>query len=144
MNTEIPARALVIASPHIDRILAGEKTWEMRSRNCRIRGPIGLIKKGSGTVVGLAEITDVIDPLSPAGMLVNQDKHRITPQRFADPSVAKWNHTWVLSDVKAFDNPMPYVYPNGAQSWVILDDRARQGLEAQLFADASKGNGDCR
>ena len=63
MNTEIPARALVIASPHIDRILAGEKTWEMRSRNCRIRGPIGLIKKGSGTVVGLAEITDVIDPL---------------------------------------------------------------------------------
>lgn len=47
MNSEIPTRALVIASPHIDRILEGEKTWEMRSKNCRVRGPIGLIKKAA-------------------------------------------------------------------------------------------------
>ena len=128
MKPEIPTRALVIASPHIDRILAGEKTWEMRARNCHIRGPIGLIKKGSGKVVGLAEIIDVFGPLSPAEMLANQDKHRITPQRLADPSVAKWNWAWVLSNVKALGSPVPYVHPNGAQSWVVLDDGARAAI----------------
>lgn len=72
MKQQIPIRALVIASPAIDRILEGVKTWEMHSTNCRIRGPIGRIKKGSGKVVGVAEITDVIGPLSPAELLANQ------------------------------------------------------------------------
>ena len=129
---EVPTRALVIASPHIDRILSGEKTWEMRSRNCRIRGPIGLIKKGSGKVVGLAEITDVIGPLTPAEMLANQDKHRITSQRLADPAVAKWNRAWVLSNVKAFRHPVSYVHPIGAQSWIILNQRAMEGIKKIL------------
>ena len=128
MNSEIPTRALVIASPHIDRILEGEKTWEMRSKNCRVSGPIGLIKKGGGKVVGMADITDVVGPLSTAEMLANQDKHRITPQRLADPSVANWNRAWVLSNVKALGNPVPYVHPNGAQSWIVLDERARVQL----------------
>ncbi len=29
MNSEMPTRALVIASPHIDRILAGEKNGSL-------------------------------------------------------------------------------------------------------------------
>jgi hypothetical protein len=123
-NMEVPTRALVIASPHIDRILAGEKIWEMRSRNCRIRGPIGLIKKGSGKVVGLAEITGVIGPLSNDEMLANQEKHRINPQRLADPAVAKWNRAWVLSNIKALNHPVHYIHKNGAQSWIVLDDEA--------------------
>ena len=37
-------------------MLSGKKTWEMRST--RNRGPIGLIRKGSGQVVGIADIVD--------------------------------------------------------------------------------------
>ncbi len=129
---EVPTRALVIASPHIDRILAGEKIWEMRSRNCRIRGPIGLIKKGSGMVVGLAEISDVIGPLSHDEMLAHQDKHRISPQRLADPLVAKWNRAWVLSNVMVMPRPVNYIHSNGAQSWVVLDDEALKDIRTQM------------
>lgn len=128
MNSTLPTRALVIASPHIDRILSGEKTWEMRSRNCRIRGPIGLIKKGSGQVVGLAEITGVIGPLSPDELLANQNKHRIDPKLLAQPAFAKWNRAWVLSNVTVLSTPVPYVHPNGAQSWVVLDPAALEGI----------------
>ena len=131
---EVPKRALVIASPDIDRILAGEKTWEMRSRNCRIRGLIGLIKKGSGTIVGLAEITEVIGPLSPDEMRANLDKHRIDRHRLADPHVSKWNRAWVLSSVRALPRPVPYRHPSGAQSWVLLDESAIESISQQQDA----------
>jgi len=42
----IPTKGLVIKSPYIDRILAGTKTWEMRSSATSVRGPIALIKQG--------------------------------------------------------------------------------------------------
>jgi hypothetical protein len=49
-------KGLIIAAPHIDRILAGRKTREMRNRQVRHRGAVALIKKGSGRVIGVAKI----------------------------------------------------------------------------------------
>ncbi len=37
-------KALVIRSPWIDLILAGSKTWEMRTKPTSIRGRVALIK----------------------------------------------------------------------------------------------------
>ncbi len=51
-------RGLIIRSPHIENILAGKKTWEMRSSRINIRERIALIKAGSGCVVGVADIVD--------------------------------------------------------------------------------------
>ena len=52
-------KALVIDEPWITAILKGEKTWEMRKRNCKIRGEIALIRKGSGLVVGTAHVVEL-------------------------------------------------------------------------------------
>lgn len=39
-------KALIIDEPWISRIINRDKDWEMRSFSSRIRGPIGLIRKG--------------------------------------------------------------------------------------------------
>ncbi len=70
-------RGLIIRSVPINDILAGRKTWEIRGRLTRIRGTIGLIEKGTGTVVGLCDLVDCIGPLSLAEMSRNVGKHRI-------------------------------------------------------------------
>ena len=59
----LPERALIIRSPHIEKVLAGTKTWEIRSRSTNIRGPIALIRSESGLVVGTCELVDVKGPL---------------------------------------------------------------------------------
>jgi hypothetical protein len=59
----LPDRALLIRPPAIDEVLAGSKTWEIRTRSTNVRGTIGLIRSGSGTVVGTCELVDVIGPL---------------------------------------------------------------------------------
>ena len=51
-------KGLVIRSPWIDHILAGKKTWEMRTRATSIRGRIALIKAGSGLIYGTAELVE--------------------------------------------------------------------------------------
>jgi len=49
-------KGLIIDTPHIDNILSGQKTWEMRSTQTKQRGLVALIRKGSGTVVNRPEI----------------------------------------------------------------------------------------
>ena len=44
-------KGLISKSPHVENILSGKKTWEIRGSNTRIRGEIALIKSGSGTIV---------------------------------------------------------------------------------------------
>lgn len=51
-------KGLVIRDPWIGKILSGQKTWEMRSWPTRQRELCALIRKGSGKVVGLAELAD--------------------------------------------------------------------------------------
>ena len=62
-SNNVPTKGLVIKSPAIDKILLGIKTWEMRSKSTQVRGPIALIKKGSGQIVGIANLVDVKGPL---------------------------------------------------------------------------------
>ena len=57
-------RALLVRTPHVDRILAGRKTWEIRGSRTAVRGPIGLVKSGSGLIVGTCDLVDVIGPLT--------------------------------------------------------------------------------
>ena len=51
-------KALIIKSIPIDKILAGTKTWEMRSTPTKTRGRIGLIKSKSGKIWGQANLVD--------------------------------------------------------------------------------------
>lgn len=122
-------KGLIIDTPAIDKILSGKKIWEMRATHTKVRGVIALIRKGSGTVVGVVELCDSRGPFTPAEMQSNQHYHQISNDRLADPRVAKWNHAWVLKGVKLFSKPISYTHPNGAVIWVNLDASTSQEIK---------------
>lgn len=64
--------------------MSGKKTWEMRSRNTRVRGRIALIRKGSKTVVGVADLVDTLTELSPATLRAKVAKHQLPTERIGD------------------------------------------------------------
>ncbi len=120
-SESLPTKGLIIDQPWIDLILSGDKTWEMRSRSCRIRGRIGLIRKGSGLVVGVAELVDDVGPLGRDELSSRYDKHAITPERLlGEEWMDKWNHAWVLKNVRKLERPIAYDHPSGAVIWVNL------------------------
>jgi hypothetical protein len=73
----IISRGLIIAELWIDHILEGRKDWEMRARPTAHRGWFGLIRKGSGTVVGMARLVDCGRELDRNEMIANSHHHRI-------------------------------------------------------------------
>ena len=128
---EVPHSALIIDSPHIERILAGDKTWEMRSRTCNKRGSIGLVRKGSGKIVGLAKVIGVKGPLTRSDILANLDKHRGAREDLDNPALAKYNFAWILSDARPLAQPVHYDHKKGVVVWVTLDDDTREKIANQ-------------
>lgn len=124
----VPTKGLVIKSPYIDRILAGTKTWEMRSSATSLRGPIALIKQGSGQVVGIANLVDVKGPLSKKDKLKAIDKHQISIERLESGETDKWDTAWVLENAQPLKTPIHYQHPNGAVIWVNLDQNVQEKL----------------
>jgi hypothetical protein len=123
---QLPARALLIQSPFIERILAGTKTWEIRGRATSVRGRIGLIRSKSGQVVGSCHLVDVIGPLTRAELRSNARKAGCRPsdiQTLPYPTT----YAWVLRDARPFARPVPYRHPSGAVVWVRLTAATLRG-----------------
>lgn len=123
-------KALVIDEPWIGMILSGRKTWEMRKTACHHRGPIALIRKGSGTVVGVAEVIASRPPLtSLAEYAAAEDRHGIPPDRQARAFEDGWRTPWVLRGARALARPVPYEHPSGAVIWVTLGEDVARAVE---------------
>lgn len=122
-------RALIIDEPWISYLLAGEKNWEMRSFKAKFRGWIGLIKKRSGTVVGVANLMEVKNALSSHEMIATFSNHRISESMITSGEVAKWTIPWVLSDVSTLKRPVAYRHKSGAVTWVILEPEVTDAIE---------------
>ena len=105
--------ALIIKKPHIDNILSGIKTWEIRGSSTKKRGKIGLIESGSKTIVGEVELVDSIE-LTDELIRTNADKHLAKNITYKKP------HAWVLKNAKRYETPIPYKHPLGAIIWVKL------------------------
>jgi len=131
---------LIIADPYISQILSGEKTWEMRSQRTAKRQTIGLIKKGSGQVVGKATIVDCIGPLSFSELLERTDKHGISKEQVEAGLLNKWNFAWILEDIEMFDTQVPYQHPSGAVIWVDLTKALRKPKDSVNKAVSIKDN----
>jgi hypothetical protein len=131
------SRGLIIDQPWIGKILRGEKTWEMRSTRTSIRGPVALIEKGSGTVVGVASILDSLGPLSLQDISENLKAHRVGPEIYTQ-SDYKWNHAWALGEVIPLADPVKYHHKPGAVIWVELDAAAKGALQKTLMGVAPR------
>lgn len=125
-------KALVIADPWIGMILDGSKTWEMRSSATRIRGRFGLIRKGTGAIWGVATLVDCGSALSPDEMIRHLEKHRIPEAMITSGEVAKWNHPWMIRDVRTLPKPVAYNHRPGAVTWVNLEPSVTDAIQHQL------------
>ncbi|WP_144259502.1 ASCH domain-containing protein [Methylocystis sp. ATCC 49242] len=131
-------KALIIDEPWITEVLTGRKTWEMRKTACRLRGRIALIRKGSGQVVGTAEVIDTLPPLdTPEAYAAAEDRHRIPPHRQATAFADGWRHPWVLRNARPLATPVPYEHPQGAVIWVTLAPAVSAKVEAGCVGDAA-------
>jgi hypothetical protein len=129
-------KGLVIREPWIDKILSGEKTWEMRSSNTQFRGWFGLIRGGSGTVAGVAELVGVSGPLKASELRANIDRHCVPAERIGG-DVSSWNFAWQLGRVHKLRAAVPYRHKRGAVRWVEFDPEVTQAIAKQLAATAS-------
>jgi hypothetical protein len=111
-------RGLIIKEPWINLIVSGKKTWELRSRDTRVRGRIALIKKGSGTVIGVADLTDTLPTLARSDLIANVAKHQVPEGEIGGDF--RWSTAWVLERARPLREPVPYLHPAGAVIWVNL------------------------
>ena len=109
---------LVVGSPWIEKILCGQKTWEIRSKpNNSNTGRIALCK-GGGPIVGTCVIGRSI-ALSRKEFRKHFDKHQVFEQDLIDFYGDRQVYAWPVSDVRRLKQPIPYRHPGGG-SWVKL------------------------
>jgi hypothetical protein len=131
-------KGLVIDEPWVSMIVAGEKTWEMRSRNTAVRGRIALIKKGSKTVIGVAELVGTVPKLSRSDLKANVARHQVPESEISQEF--KHNTAWVLERAQPLRRPIPFRYPAGAVIWVNLAPEVAAMVAQQLAQPAPKAH----
>jgi hypothetical protein len=112
---------LLIRSPWIDRILDGSKTWEIRGSRTSKRGRIALIKSGTGTVIGVAGLVEVVGPLELPEFVANAHKTALLHSEAIRSLPYKRTFAWVLENPRRLIQPIPYVHPYGSIVWVKLE-----------------------
>ena len=114
-------KGLISKSPHIDNILSGRKSWEIRGCNTKVRGEIELIKGGTGTIVGKCTIVDVIGPIHIHDLELNIDKHCVPLDSLNNVfGCYKKIYAWVLDNAYKYETPIKHKNPKGAVVWVRL------------------------
>ena len=113
-------KALIIAEPWASKICSGQKDWEMRSRNTHFRGLFAIAQKGTGQLIGVADLYDCSAELSDQERRDNEHHHRVDPKAFQTPGFDKYRTAWKLRNMQMFDKPLPYATRNGAVSWIKL------------------------
>jgi hypothetical protein len=91
----------------------------MRSRNTLVRGRIALIRKGSKTVIGVADLVRTLPKLSPSQLKASVGNHRVPESEIGKDF--KHSTAWVLQRARPLREPIPYRHPAGAVIWVNLD-----------------------
>jgi hypothetical protein len=135
----IVERGLVIQQPWIGMIADGKKIWEMRTRQTRLRGWIGLLEQGTGQIIGTAYLTASPPALRRNEHHLHYRKHRVK----SDPSKRSYSgmylFPWVLHKAIRLPKPMKYKHPNGAVTWVKLPDETSRGLARYIRKTYPKG-----
>jgi hypothetical protein len=125
-------RGLVIDQPWAGLIADGRKTWEMRTKPTKVRGWIGLIEKGTGTVIGLAYLKGSLPGLSRDAHHLHFKKHRVPSQSGHKRYDGRYLIPWELAKAFRLPKPLPYQHPSGAVTWVRFADEVSRSLTRRL------------
>jgi hypothetical protein len=107
-------RCLKIEDKWAKLILSGNKTWEIRRRNTKIREQIALGNKKIKCIVGYARIVDSVE-MTVEELKKHNDKHQAN--NFLDKYARgrKSLFAWILEEVEVEPRPTRYSYSTG--SW---------------------------
>jgi ASCH domain len=72
-------KGLIIREPWIGMIMDGSKTWELRTQHTTMRGEIALIRKGTGQIVGVADLIDSLPQLGRQALAESVQFHGVPP-----------------------------------------------------------------
>jgi hypothetical protein len=124
-------KALIIREPWIEQILAGRKTWEMRSSRTHTRGRIGLIRQGTGMVVGVADLVDSRPRLNAAKLSASRRWHAIPKEEAAAACKKGRLYPWVLRNARRLERPVRAGQKPGQVIWVSLSPKVAAAIERQ-------------
>lgn len=118
---------LVVRPEPLRLILDGAKVWELRGTRTSRRGPIALIEGGSGKIVGVADLADVIGPMTGETVTRNAEKtgYRVLPVTYPN------FFAWVLRSAKRLPRAVSYTHPAGAVIWVRLTESVSREVGAE-------------
>ena len=123
--------ALVVAEPYASLIASGEKTLELRYARTSKRELVGIIRKGSGLIIGVVHVSGSIGPLAEADLDGLRDRHLVPVGELAGRPA--WRSGWELEAARRLPEAVAYRHPNGAQSWVtIADQEVRSRIARQV------------
>lgn len=134
---EVGPRGLMVRDPYASQILNGEKVWEIRGRATQIRGPVVIVKSGTGRAFGTVNLVRVLGPLDVQD-LINAPELPASEQDEVrrDGLPYPKTYAYVFSNPRWFERPIPYTHPSGAVTWVRLPDL---DLESVRYATSPLG-----
>lgn len=118
-------KGLFVKEPWASLLLSGEKVWEIRSSATQYRGPLLIIKSGTGMAYGLITLSDCLE-VPVKEFPLHRDKHKVV-----DEISYKKPHAWVMQDPLIFDKPVPIERKKGCVIFINLDDPKLDALVEQ-------------
>lgn len=118
---EVGVRGLIVRDPYASQLLNGQKIWEIRGRPTQVRGPVVIVKAGTGRAFGTANLVRVLGPLELEDLLIAPelpDHEREDLRRYGLPYPK--TYAYVFTSPLRLRRPISYRHPSGAVTWVRL------------------------
>ncbi|MGC8903758.1 ASCH domain-containing protein [Thermus sp.] len=101
---ERPTLGLIVREPYASLIVDGRKTWEIRKRKARHRGPLGIVT--GGWLIGQADLVGVEGPFSVEELLAHREKHRAEEAFLRAYAEGAPLYAWVLENAFRYEKPL--------------------------------------
>jgi hypothetical protein len=131
MRSGIITSGLIIDHVHLQKIVAGNKTWEMRKTKTLKRERIALIAKGTKAAYGVANIVDCTGPLPNEKLIESISLHGMTRDRIEAPDFSR-RYAWVLSNCRALRHPVSCPMKPGQQIFVSISPETSRAIHEAL------------
>lgn len=114
--------ALIMEHAHLQKIISGEHTWELRTTKFKKSGYIGLVEKGSKQICAYAKIAGYHGPLSKEELKASKSKHGVLAKDFNAKDFKRLNAI-ELCNVVELPDPITYEHKPGAVIWVKVGEQ---------------------
>ena len=141
LSVAMPVTAGLLVKHHFAKKIFKGKTWEIRSKNCHKRGPIGIVSTTSSSpgkkalllgeavlsrtlVVAERQNGQLVPPRdNPGNFMFNADnlqKHQVTLEEFPELNQYQVVYAWEFSDALEYEEPKVQTVKKGCVTWMKL------------------------